>query len=384
MDYVTAPLEFKLRKVLRYLALYGPRRTHAKVMAQLHLRRRYTRLPPVREVRRGQTVAIVGCGSFAFSTIAHHLRRCGPVIGMCMDRHVERAASLSAYYRIPRYTTDFSDVIRHDAIELVYIATNHASHAEYAVEALRKGKSVYIEKPHVVSDAQLGHLVEAMADSPGRVFLGFNRPESRFGRMIRRYLARESGPGMYGWFVVGHPLGPTHWYRDPGEGGRVLGNVCHWTDFALRLAPGDPYPIRVTPAAGRAPDCDLVLTCTFADDTIAVIAFTAKGPTFEGVRERFSGQRGNCLVAMDDHRWLRIDVVDRKRRWFNLYRDEGHRDSIVGAYRSVAGRAPYDSSGRMAYVWNTGALFLRARQAIQTGQPVDVVAFEESRRRAYP
>jgi predicted dehydrogenase len=380
MDDVTAPLGFKLKKVLRYLALYGVRRTHAKVMARLHLRRRFERLPPVRPLGRTHTVAIVGCGNFAFSTIAHHLRGSGDVIGMCMDRHVERAASLSEYYRIPRYTTDFSEVIGHDGIELVYIATRHASHADYAIEALRKGKSVYIEKPHVVSEEQLGRLAEAMAESAGRVVLGFNRPESRFGRIIRQYLARETGPGMYGWFVAGHPLPPAHWYRDPGEGGRVVGNVCHWTDFALRLATDDPYPIRVTPSAGRGADDDLVVTLTFRDGTVAVIAFTAKGETFEGVRERFSGQRGSCLVAMDDHRRLRIDVGPRRRRWVNVYRDEGHRASIVGAYRSVRERTAYDASAQVAYVWNTGTLFLRTRQAVETGQPVDVVPFEESSR----
>ena len=32
--------------------------------------------------------------------------------------------------------------------------------------------------------------------SSGRVYLGFNRPSSRFGRLIRQYLDQEAGPAM--------------------------------------------------------------------------------------------------------------------------------------------------------------------------------------------
>lgn len=126
MDYVRAPLGFKLKQVIRYLALYGVARTRAKVLAQLHLQRRYTRLPPMRrDLGARHSVAILGCGNFAFSTIAYYLcRRCGDVIGMCMDRHLERAASLSEHYRIPRYTTDVSEVIGHD---LSSVATRRPS-----------------------------------------------------------------------------------------------------------------------------------------------------------------------------------------------------------------------------------------------------------------
>jgi len=38
-------------------------------------------------------------------------------------------------------------VIQDPAIDLVYVASNHASHADYAIAALEAGKSVHIEKP---------------------------------------------------------------------------------------------------------------------------------------------------------------------------------------------------------------------------------------------
>jgi predicted dehydrogenase len=379
VDYLSQPFRFKVRKALRYTLLYGPSRTYVKVLGQRHMRRKFDRWPARGSVAPGQLVGIIGCGNYAYTTIAYYLtKHAGRVIGACMDRNLERAASLVLRYRVPVYTTDVEELLAAEPVRLVYVASNHASHAEYAIQALRRGKSVYIEKPHVVSEEQLVRLLQAMDACPGRVFLGFNRPGSRFGRIIRAHLDREPGPGMYNWFVAGHAIEPNHWYFKPEEGGRVLGNLCHWTDFILQLVPTEAaYPIRITPTAARLRDADIAVTYTFADDTIAVISFSAKGHTFEGVRERFSAHKGSCLVSMDDYRRLTIDVLDVKRRWWNWYRDHGHRDNIVRAYENVVRDEPYDRVARRRYVANTAWLFLKTREALESGKELAVHPFDD-------
>ncbi len=52
---------------------------------------------------------------------------------------------------------------------MIYIASNHASHAEYAIQALNTGKNVHIEKPHVVTEDQLERLCLAMSERKGKV-----------------------------------------------------------------------------------------------------------------------------------------------------------------------------------------------------------------------
>jgi predicted dehydrogenase len=378
VDYLAQPLRFKLRKVMRYVQLYGVARTYIKVRGQQHKRRKFAKLPPLRRaIAPNQIVGIIGCGNFSFTTIAYYLtRRFGSVVGVCMDRHSDRAASMSRFYGVPIYTTDASEMMRTKEIQLVYIASNHASHAEYAIDALEHGKHVYIEKPHVVSADQLIRLTQAIDRSAGKVFLGFNRPTSRFGQVIQEYLAREPGPGMYNWFVAGHAIEPDHWYLQAQEGGRVLGNLCHWTDFILRLIPADAYPIEINPTAAFGRDSDFVATYTFADGTIATISFSAKGHAFEGVRERFNAQKGNCLMSMDDFRRLTIDVLDVKKRFFNLYRDHGHERNIVGAFESVRAGAAYDRERHRAYIANTGWLFLKTKEALDTGKRVTLYPFD--------
>jgi predicted dehydrogenase len=377
MDYLQQPLAFKLRKVWRYVQMYGPSRTYIKVRAQQHMRRSPKVLHAACEPTSGQSVGLIGCGNYAFSNIAYYLTHaCGGVIGACMDLDRSRAASLGRYYRVPLYTDNADELLANPAIRLIYIASNHASHAEYAIAALRRGKDVYIEKPHVVNADQLERLVAAMAEPAGKVFLGFNRPGSRFGRLIRNRLENESGPGMYNWFVAGHDIDPDHWYFKWEEGGRVLGNLCHWTDFILRLVPAEGcYPIRINPTRAEKSDSNIAVTFTFADGTIAIITFSAKGHTFEGVRERFNAHKGNCLVSMDDFRRLTIDVGHQKKRYFNWYRDHGHARNILSAFKGVRDGLPYDRAEQISYVWNTGWLFLKTKEALESRREITVDSF---------
>jgi predicted dehydrogenase len=367
MDYTRQPFLFKLRKAARYVRLYGVRRTLIKVKGQYHANRTFEKLPAERTERTGRHVGILGCGNFAYSHIAYYLRKnYGSVIRGVMDPSIHKAASLFEEYDADYYTTDAKRILDDPTIDLVFIASNHASHAEYAIEALANGKSVHIEKPHVVTYDQLERLCDAMTRSTGRVTLGFNRPNSRIGREIRERLWSQSGPSMFNWFIAGHEIPPDHWYYRAEEGGRILGNLCHWTDFVMQLVPADVrYPITITPTRAEKSDCDIAVTYIFGDGSIAAITFSAKGHTFEGVRERFAAHRGNVLISMDDFKELTVEVVDRKHRTSQLFRDHGHEHAIRTSYELVCGDNP---GVTREYVWQTGDLFLRTKSALEQNQ----------------
>lgn len=376
MDYASAGLRFKLQKVFRYIRLYKMSRTLVKVQGQLHMRRTYNRLPQVRNPEAQHTVAVIGCGNYAYSNIAYFLaKKFGRVIGACMDADVNRAASLAESYRVPYYSTNAEELLRFDGIKLVYIASNHASHAEYAIQALEAGKHVYIEKPHVVNEDQLRRLSETMDRSSGRVFLGFNRPDSRFGKIVRSALGKEDGEGMYNWFVAGHKIDPDHWYFRPEEGGRVLGNLCHWTDFLLRLTYDSAFPVQIVPGRAQRSDCDIAVNYIFKDGSIGVITFSAKGHTFEGVSEQFHAHRRDCLLHMSDFERLTVNVVEKKRTFRNLYRDHGHSGNIERAYRTAILGEDFGENLSRQYVLDTAWFFLKTKEALERDQPLVVESF---------
>src|SRR3954451_9686022 len=375
MDYTSAPLTFRARKAARYVRLYGPRRTLVKIQGQYHMRSagevRGRRLPASRPDAH---VGLIGCGNFAFSHIAYFLdRNVGAVIRGAMDIEGARAESIARQYGMHYATDDARRVLEDPDIDLVYIASNHASHADYAVDALEAGKSVHIEKPHVVSDDQLLGLCRAMERTGGRVRLGFNRPASTLGQKVRDLLASQDGAMMLNWFVAGHEIPPDHWYYRPEEGGRVLGNLCHWTDFSMQMLDREHrFPVKIHPTRGAMADSDIAVAYVFADDSIAAITFSAKGHAFEGVREHLSAHRGDVLLALADFKDLRAQCNEQRERVRLRFRDHGHECAIMASYAMSTKGGGSNGGVGVGYVWDTAQLFLRTREALEQERNVVV------------
>lgn len=379
MDYTTQKLTFKVKKLLRYFRLYGLRRTLIKVKGQYHKKKQYDSLPAELDTSDvGGHVGLIGCGNFQFSNIAYYLKKnYGRIIRGAMDIDANRAASLCETYGLRYYTNNADRVISDPLIDLIYIASNHASHAEYAIDALKAGKDVHIEKPHCVTERQLRRLLNMMSESDGRVLsVGYNRPMSKIGKTIKYHLGTQTGATMLNWFVAGHQLDHNHWYFQEAEGGRVLGNLCHWTDFSYNMIDDlGRYPLKIIPTRSDKSDCDIAVTYVFGDGSIAAITFSAKGHTFEGVRERFSAHRGNVLISMDDFKTLVIEVKDKKIKPRQLFRDHGHELSICSSYNFA--KDPEYSGLSPGYVWESAQLFLATRAALERNETIVINGIED-------
>lgn len=378
-DYKARSFGFRLRKTLRYVRLYGIPRTIMKIRGQYHMSRRYDILPALAAPSSIAHVGMLGCGNFAFSNIAYYLNKnYGRVIRGTMDVDLHRAASLAKAFRAGYYTDKSEEVISDKNIDLLFIASNHASHTEYAIAGLQQGKAVHIEKPHAVNRNQLVRLCRAIKECNGKVTLGFNRPSSRLNRIIAEQLQKETGPAMLNWFVAGHEIPRDHWYFNQGEGGRVLGNMCHWIDFVYHLVPPETrYPITIYPAPSHKSADDIAVTYVFGDGTMAAITFSAKSYMFEGVRERFAAHKGNTLIAMEDFQKLTIEIMAKKRHVSLWFRDHGHQQTICRSYSMVRPKNAPSNGSPLVYIWETGELSLRTKEAIEEKRVITVDAYSE-------
>jgi predicted dehydrogenase len=385
MDYTRQPLIFRARKALRYVQLYGVGRTLVKVRGRLHMQRRYASLPPSHPERDSRAhVGFLGCGNFAYSTLAYYLRKnYGRVIRAAMDMDVHRAASLAEAYDADYYGDSADALLGDPRIDLIVIASFHSSHASYAVRALDAGKHVHIEKPHAVNFTQLEALCSAMERSSGRVNLGFNRPFAPMSLAIRERLAAQHGPLVASWFVLGHEMPRDHWYQRPEEGGRILGNFCHWSDFLLHLVPeAERYPITIRPLRASSPDTDLCVSYRFGDGSVASVAFAeSKGHAFEGVRESFTAARGDCFAWIQDFARGAVDEGPRRLRLSRFFRDHGHEATLRRSYELARGGNPGLSPRT---VWQTGELMLRTQEALEADREISLDARAGERFRATP
>src|SRR5690606_21844485 len=118
---------YNLLKLVRYARIYGPRRAVIKAMGRT---RRGKWIALRWSVPRAK-IGLIGCGQFAFSTLAFFILEKGRIVN-CYDIDPRAANSLARVFRVGRVSNDYEAVIRDEEVDCVYIASNHSTHAQYA------------------------------------------------------------------------------------------------------------------------------------------------------------------------------------------------------------------------------------------------------------
>jgi predicted dehydrogenase len=349
-----------LRKFLAYVRIYGPGRTVAKVIGRSRIS---LRLPS--HSRCEPDIAMIGCGQFGFATIGYFItRKFGLRFRWCYDPAVEAGESFARHYRVKNSPGQPYGWNEDPSVRLVYIASNHASHSDYAADALRAGKTVYIEKPVAVGFDQLCRLDAAQRASGGGLFAGYNRPFSAAIRRLRHLSCNDAGPLTLSCFVSGHQIAASHWYRDPAEGTRICGNAGHWIDLFIhmchwRVELPNNFHLRLSSALPAEPDDNFVLTITTDHGDLFSLLLSARSEPFEGINETVNFQMGHTIAKIDDFRRMEVWQRDRRKTFRYWPKDVGHHRAIMQPFASKQERS-------WAEVVHSTILTLNVMQMVQS------------------
>jgi predicted dehydrogenase len=75
------------------------------------------------------------------------------------SRSVERARDYATQYNIPNAYGSYEELINDSDVEIIYVATPHPLHKEWAIKCLEAGKAVLCEKPITVNAADAEELI---------------------------------------------------------------------------------------------------------------------------------------------------------------------------------------------------------------------------------
>src|SRR5262249_35485573 len=203
-------------------------------------------------------------------------------------------------------TSEYAEILDDPATMSVFVATRHDAHSSIAAECLRRGKSVYVEKPLAITEQGLREVLECAAASNGHLFVGYNRRFSPVAAELKKRLIGRNGPMSIIYRINAGRLPADHWSHDPAQGGgRVVGEVCHFIDFVQFLT--DSVPVRVSaegvPLSARSDilhdSCAISLRT--ADGSIASISYYAAGDQGLG-KERVEVYCDGSVATIDDFR----------------------------------------------------------------------------------
>jgi predicted dehydrogenase len=240
---------------------------------------------------------------------------------------------------------------------VVVIATPHEVHALLAREALSAGRDVWCEKPLALTCEELDEVEKAWRDSGRQLTLGFNRRWAPAVQAAQRVLAEVKVPKLIVYRIAASRVPDGHWYLDRRQGGRVLGEVCHFVDLAQALAGAAIEDAVAVLSGDPAQGSDgVAMALRFADGTVASIAYSSALPVTG--KERVEVLAGPYQVIIDD---FRLVLVNGRTRWKGR-QDKGHR-AHASAFRQAVhgGVAP----GAMPTEAMLGTMRATIRAAIQ-------------------
>jgi predicted dehydrogenase/threonine dehydrogenase-like Zn-dependent dehydrogenase len=221
-------------------------------------------------------------------------------------------------------------------VEAVVIATPHDTHADLAARALAAGRHVWCEKPLALTEDELDAVEKAWRESGAQLAIGFNRRWSAAVLTAQRALASMTAPKLVVYRVAAGPVPDGHWYHDRRQGGRLLGEVCHFVDTAQALVGAPIEEVTGLPGGGGRGvqhGDDAVVSLRFADGSLAAIAYGSAAP--RAGKEWIEIQAGSRRVVIDDFRSV---VADGKKVWKGR-QDKGHRAQAT-AFRQAVTSGP--------------------------------------------
>lgn len=262
-------------------------------------------------------IAVVGAGGFARGTHLPNLRELGDLYHLrAVASRTGHNASLTAERFGADYaTTDARRVLDDPEVDAVLIATRHHLHAAMALEALRAGKHVLLEKPLALTAGEVEAVRGLYADGSGGstplplLLTGFNRRFSPYAARLAERVRDRAGPLIVNYRMNAGHIPLDHWVHGPEGGGRNRGEACHVYDLFTFLtgarAVGVPAAAVRPATAYYARNDNFVATVSFDDGSVATLTYTALGHR-EFPKEQMEVFVDGKVLVLDDYRRLRV------------------------------------------------------------------------------
>ncbi len=276
-------------------------------------------------------VGFIGAGSFAQSYLIPPAKSVGAAMVAVMTSTSVNARSVAEKFGFAEASTDADHLLSHSGINALFIASRHDTHGEYVARGLAAGKQVFVEKPLAINRAELTRIDEIATAGNDRLMVGFNRRFSEPIRSIRKLFERVGEPLVITYRVNAGFIPPEHWVQLESQGGRIIGEGCHFID-TMQYLTGGARPLNVYAAAigsdnARGRNADSVsITLRFSDGSVGTLLYLANGDA-SIPKEYLEVFGGGTTAIMENFRKV-ITARGRKLNNLSFNGDKGHAEEV--------------------------------------------------------
>lgn len=316
---------------------------------------------------RPTNLGLIGAGNFVRATLVGAIEKSGlgPIVSVTSAGGLS-AQRLAQSKGIPSVAPDVDTMLADPSVHIAVVATRHRSHAELTKQALQAGRDVFCEKPLALSTDELEDVWSAWQDSGRHLAVGFNRRHAPVWKRVRDSIPQGTRVTMT-YRVNAGSLPADHWYFDRTEGGRLLGEVCHFIDTCNYLASSEVASIFAT-GDGQAElslQQDINIVIRYKNGSLATVVYACEGHP-KMPKERIEVIGGGHSAVVDDYRNLDIDGERVKMTG----QDKGHDAQLSFFRRQLDGSV--DAAAPTLAAFETMRTCFAAIESLQHGRPVHV------------
>jgi predicted dehydrogenase/threonine dehydrogenase-like Zn-dependent dehydrogenase len=281
-------------------------------------------------------IAFIGAGSFAQSYLIPSVKAFGS-LQTVVTRDGLNSKNVAEKFGFNTASTDADAVLNDDTINTLFIATQHDSHAKYVMEGLKRGKTVYVEKPLAMNEEELNAIADIFNKSQSPfLMVGFNRRFSHIAQVAKETFRNVGEPLVMNFRVNAGFIPKDHWTQTHAGGGRIIGEICHFIDLMQFFTGADPVKVFAECIDSKNDklknDDNISITLKFSDGSVGNLVYTANGDKALP-KERFELFGGNTVFIIDDFRKGTL-FRNNKEKQFKTS-GKGHKQEVERFFKAL-------------------------------------------------
>ncbi len=285
-------------------------------------------------------IGMIGAGNYASTMLMPFLKGDANLVGIATATGIN-AKDKAQKFGFKYATTDYQEMLKDGDINTVVIATRHNQHASMVIDALDNGKNVYVEKPLAITVDELKAVYKSYAGKNLLLMVGYNRRYAESVQYLKKQLKNNIPYSIYYQVNAGY-IPMDKWYQSPEQGGRVIGEVCHFIDTIQYLIDADPVEVfaSATSVEGMPEQDNSFINIRFSNGSTCVIAYLADGDKkYSKEKILITGYRTN--IEFDNFKSVTVFKDGNVSRKKFLMIDKGQKEEMADLVKSInKGSAP--------------------------------------------
>ena len=283
----------------------------------------------IKKRKKKINIAFVGLGSFARVHINNLLKLNSFFnLEVAVSSDIKNAKKFKNDYGFRKISENFSNILNDKNVDAIFICTQHENHASLVIESLKAGKHTFVEKPLAIDFNQLNKIERLLynLDKMPVLMVGFNRRFSKFALAVKERIPNNCKI-IINYRINAGALPLDYWVYK--QGGRIIGEVCHFIDFCSFLINSRPISFKKI----EIDKDNLAIILYYKNGGLATISYFSEG-SIKMPKEYIEVNFDNKSIIIDNFQDIKCFGTE-KLNFSEKKPDKGHLDELFEFYNGI-------------------------------------------------